>query len=315
MITVDDFYNFINYLARKDSFGNVITEDNLNLLMPVVANKYLESLLERMGKDKKNIRELDPVTVANENITADAEGQCLKTTLAQTYKELYSGKFDDGTVVIPIVDLNSADFDDWDSSNIIKPDNQPFMTVRNTYFEFRPKDIGADAHVTYIREPSTPYRAYAIDYDTAESVYLTMAGYIIITGKGTAGNTVTVLADAVTLGSYTVISGDTVSDIMKALTASINSNKEVTGCRAVYDESKLWVNIDTGTYATLSTTIVGSVTRSLTNFASRSTQFDWANDDNSMMKIVEIFTSMSGLSTRENMMIQWSEMQQQKNNK
>ncbi len=292
--------------------GNVITEDNLNDIMPVIANTFLDKILEKEGLDKKNIRELNPIVVSNENIDVGVDGDFDIADLAETYKDFYTAKLDDGTVVIPFVDLNAAEFDDWDASSIIDADNQPFLTVRNTYFDIRPKDIGADMYISYIREPNSPFRAYAIDYATAESVYLTTAGYIVITAAGAAGDTVTVKADAVTLGAYTVLSGDSASDIMKALSASINSGLAVHGCKAVYDNEKLWININTGSYTTLSTVLTGTVTRSLTNFASRSTQFDWENDLGSMLKMVEIFVGMAGLSTKENLMVQWSEMQQAK---
>jgi len=328
-MTARDVFDFLNYLGRKDPMGNITSEDNFNNLIPVAANIYLSNIMgvsENYSPRKPNINyglgknqfvenKILPL-ITNEDINLDVNGQVAYSDLSANYYHPYSFSYEYSPgYEVPVVMLNSSEFDDWKSSpNLGEDEENPFCTFRGSYIQFAPADIyGETINFTYIKRPRVPSMGYAIDYATAESVYLDNAAYIIVTNAGTSGNTIELSTSTDNLGSYEVQSGDSASDVMKRLAAAINENRYVHGCHAIYDDSKLWINVESGSQSgSLTIDITGTIATDDDDFSTRSTQFDWEDQVDCMFEIIEILLGMVGISIKNNLIAQWSEMQQQK---
>jgi phage tail sheath gpL-like len=149
---------------------------------------------------------------------------------------------------------------------------------------------------------------FAVDNTTADIVYVEHGATCKVLTATTAGGVLTLYVGAVTLGSYTVVAGDSVEEVMQGLTDAINADYTTHQVKAIFDgEQIVLADNELLTYSTLQTGVGVGITIEKTNFTAWSTQFDWENDIESMVEISEIMLDIMGISNRDTNIVQWAE--------
>jgi uncharacterized protein CbrC (UPF0167 family) len=328
-MTVHDLFLYNNYLARRDPIGNDIKPDQFNLILPVLAFEYFKKITGLPEKFRKGenvlqygigrdqvINDKTRYLMSEDDLTIDVNGQDTLPADYFYYESILHESSAD--VFTPVTILNKQKFDARNSSSINIPDSDnPICTIRNGFLQFSPIDLGDDVSTTlyYIKYPTTPYMAYAINSTTAEIVYIENGSYFFVTVAGSASDTIeaVVAPGDISIGSYTVQSGDTIDDVMQGITDDINEDYLTHGIKAIFDGDKVWLKDTTGTYTTLTINVTGSVAATKVNFSDLSTQFDWEDDYDAMNEISELLLTKTGISIRDISLTQWAELQKQNN--
>lgn len=323
-------YLYLNYIRRKDPIGGSISIPQLNTLFPIVAFKFFKKIFGLPEQYQKGARDpilgfglnniseekICPLKVLPATLSIDSVGYAdypaeyfYKAACYYVYSIPSPGT---GTRDIQVPFVNDAKFNERRTTVLDPPQlKDPVANLHSVNIRFLPTDLET-AYLEYIKFPTTPVMGYVIDSTTAENIYVNKGAYCEILTPGSAGDTVTLLVGAVTLGSYTTISGDTADDVMIGLNAAVNVGTLSHNVKAVYDGEKI-VLIDLGeTYITLTATPTGGITLNKTNFTQWSTQFDWENDVDSMNDICEMLLEMMGISNRDIPITQWAAQEAQK---
>lgn len=328
-------YQFLNYLRRKDAIGDTISGDEYNRIAPIVAYKLFKKYMGLPEQYQKGSR--DAVFGLGLNAISEEKIKPLKTlpvgltlntlppvapgTLSiDVYASYPADYFRHGslfylyingstsrTIQIPVV--NDSKFNERRVTTLDPPSLiDPVANLQAEYIRFAPAGLaGQVIYLEYVKLPTEPVMGYVVNSDTGELIYVDHGAYCQILTPGTVGNVITLTVGAVTLGSYTVVSGDTAEDVMLGLRDDINTETLTHNVTAVYDGTKI-VLIDAGeTYTTLTASPTGIITLNKANFTSWSTQFDWENDIESMNEIAELMLDMMGISNRDMNLVQWAE--------
>ncbi len=325
----ETFYNFLNYLRRKDPIGDTISIPEYNTIADISVFKFFKKIIGAPEQYQKGAR--DPVFGKGLNDISEEKLRPLKvlpTALvidANGYADYPADYFRHGpcgytytsgstTRNIEIQFVNDAKFKERDVTTLDPPALlDPVANLHATKIRFLPKSLtGAAVKLEYIKFPTTPVMGYVVDADTGENIYVNRGAYIEILTPGDAGDVITVTVGAVTLGDYTTLSGDTAEDVMKGLRDDINIETLTHNVKAVYDGTKVVLIDLSDTYVALTTSPTGNITLNKTNFTVWSVQFDWENDIEAMNDIAEIMLDMMGISNRDIPLQQWAEQQQVK---
>jgi hypothetical protein len=336
-----ELYQYINYICRSNPRGNTFSGDEYNRLLPIVAFKYFRKLFGIPEKYKNtdglrnfgfetsslNSEKIRFLKVIDTTIAADVDGQCDYPVDYFRYSNFKhetvenEGEEDEVTHTGLIIPLNEQEFESRILSKIDPPTLDDVICVfRADHIQLSPllPMVPEGLELSYLRFPTTPVFGYAIDYITAELVYIENGAYFQVTNAGAAGQTITVVAYIVatptTIGTYTIQTGDDVRDVMIAITNAINLNLIINNVRAIFDNEKIWLYDLLGTRGTLTINVTGAVTATKVNFSARSVQFDWETDIESMSDISEIILDMIGISEERIGISQWAEKEKAKNN-
>lgn len=321
----DTLLSFLNYLRRKDPIGGSISSQEYNVLAPIVAFKYFKKIMGLPDQYQKGAR--DPINGYGLNTISEEKIRPLKVLPATIsvdslgyadYPADYFRKsacfynYMEGSVTrrINVTWGNDASFAERAATVMDPPTlTTPIANLHSTKIRFLPTDYtGIIMKLEYIKYPTAPVRGYVIDYNTAEDVYVDKGAYCQVVTSGSSGNVIILSSGDYTLGSYMVIEGDTVEDVMIGLTSSINQNTLYHSIRAVYDGEKV-VLIDNilRSYGVLISSVTGGLSINKSNFTAWSVEFDWENDIEAMTDISEIMLDMMGISNRDMNVVQWAE--------
>lgn len=317
-------YQFLNYLRRKDAIGDTISGDEYNRIAPIVAYKLFKKYMGLPEQYQKGAR--DPVFGLGLNAISEEKIRPLKKygkaiTIAGTGLADYPSDYFrmsscyyihvEGSVtrniIVPFV--NDSKFNERRATVLDPPSViDPVGNLNSDKIRFLPITLGS-VTLDYIKIPTEPVMGYVVNSDTGELIYVEQGAYCQILTPGTAGNVITLTVGAVTLGSYTVVAGDTAEDVMLGLRDDINVDTLTHNVTAVYDGTKIVLidASDPATYTTLTATPTGTITLNKANFTSWSIQFDWENDIESMNEIADLMLDMMGISNRDMNLVQWAE--------
>lgn len=312
-------YEYILSKIRKDPIGGHFSiDEDFNPYIKIAVNKYYRKLnnlpknwqpgmrIDQHGAGVSSINEdkMRYLKVYFDDQSQDVNGRILIPDNYLRYISITANDGEGGYIPVPI--LNEQEFDFRKSSKISYPtSDKPIGKVRELDFEFLPVDLDS-LNITYYRYPTIPILKGVFDNETLETIYIDVGATLIITVLAAAGNTINLTADAQDLGTYTIQSGDGISDALQGLVDDINLDSGTHNCQAIYDGEYVYIKVLSGSYTTLNVTASGS-TYSKTDFATMTTECDWETDNESMDEIANFIIDMIGLSTRQPELIQYSE--------
>jgi hypothetical protein len=326
---LDVLRGYINYISRKDPIGNTLNIEELNKLLPVVAFEYLRKITGLPDNFRKGDNVLnygigidqimnDKTRYLMVSDALDIDGNGIDTLpidyffLRDILHEPVTDLFKKVTI------LNRKQFNARKSSFINIPNSSnPVCTIEGSNIEFLPDDLGDGVSTTlyYIKYPSSPHYGYAIDYATAEEVYIENGACFWVTSEGSIGNIITATgftgAQPITFGTYTVRSGDNAESVMIGIARDVNNRYLNTSIKAIYDGERVWLKDELGSRTTLGITVTGGIVYGKQDFSQRSIQFDWQNDLDAMNEIAELLLEKIGISIRDSSLSQYAEIKKE----
>lgn len=199
-----DLREYINFVAVKENAGFNYSAEQFNTVLPVVEQE-LYNMEYGVYEDKQVITDaLSPYKVIMGGtalpLQVSTGGIATIPTDYMHYSSMWYKSIVGSVGLIPTIKskpierLTDAEWGERLSSYIIDENEYPFCTMRDTYFEFRPKTVGF-VEFTYLKQIVEPIYDYYISVNDEEIFLTEGATHVWATGEVDSSGTTHTLGD------------------------------------------------------------------------------------------------------------------------